>query len=134
MEDTQERGAQVLIGVASEGPTKYLKRLALVVRDSRASHAVAALRASVDTFAIASLSELRLALTEQHVYHEESQTWGKNLKESAVTALDLTRLPLEDTALFASGLKTASHLGEVYVLTPDQFELFEEGTFDFVVR
>jgi hypothetical protein len=69
-----------------------------------------------------------------YVDQEESQTHGESLKKSPVTALDLTRLPLEDTALFASGLKTASHLGEVYVLTPEQFELFDEGTFDFVVR
>lgn len=133
MEDTQERGVQVLLGLTAQGP-KYLKRLALVVRDSRASHAVAALRASVDTFAIATLAELRLALTGVYVDQEESQTHGESPKKSPVTAFDLTRLPLEDTALFASGFLNASYLGEVYVLTPEQFELFEEGTFNFVVR
>ena len=49
-------------------------------------------------------------------------------------ALDISELPLPDAGLFAVNLKSVPQLGVLYILTPNQFDLFEDGTFDFVVR
>lgn len=122
---------KMLLEVAANGPTDHIKRIALITPDSRGSFAVAALRGELPTFVVESLSELRAALTTCFEQRAEEAKDGSNL---GMFALDITRLSLSDTALIGESLGSATALGNVYVLTPEQFELFEEGTFDFVVR
>ena len=127
---TRER---MILGVASQGPSKHIKRLALVVEDSRASHAVAALRGMIETFVVETLSEVRAALTQQFVrQHESDQNPGKD-GDLGFVGIDITRLPLADTELFASALRSTYQVGVVYVMTRAQLNTFEQGTFDFVV-
>ena len=120
-------------GVAASGPTKRLRRLALVVANSSASYAAAELRGVVETFVVETLGELRAALTAQFLkqYDEDA---GKYDRFGSFLAIDITRLPIEDTLLFASEFGGTSQLGLVMVLTPQQFLAFEDGVFDFVVR
>lgn len=121
-----------------QGPTTegqgLLKRLALVVRDARASYAVAALRDRVPMFSVETLSELRAALSLQMNWYSESEVSEEIGARESVAGVDITRLPIDDTKLFASHLRSTSQCGLVYVVTPEQVELFEEGTFDFIVR
>ena len=122
---------RMILGVASRGPTKHIKRLALVVEDSRASHAVAALRGMVETFVVETLAEVRAALTQQFVrQYESDQGSGGDL---GFVAIDITRLSREDTELFASALGGTYQIGVLYVLMRAQLNSFEPGTFDFVV-
>ena len=116
---------QQLMGLAAMGGTDRIKRLALVVAHPRASHAVSMIRNTVPTFSIRTLAELRVALTGQ--FADDSVGAG-------TIALDISELPLPDVALFAMNLRSSPQNGVLYILTPNQFDLFEEGTFDFVVR
>lgn len=120
--------------VAESGSVNRLERAALITRDSRVCFTVAALRGMVPTFAVESLAELRAALSvcfEERWEAQQSEPKGSSTK---LFALDITRIPLADTALLGQSLSGATALGAVYVVTPEQFELFEEGTFDFVIR
>ena len=125
---------QMLMGLAASGPSDLIRRMALVVRNSQMSHAASALRAAVPTFVVGSLAELRAALSlhQQRQSELDQERGGEGSAETV--ALDLTQLSLEDTGLFAVHLRPTSQLGVVYILTPEQFDLFEDGTFDFVVR
>lgn len=134
MTDEIQNREQMLLGVAALGPTNHVKRLALVVEDSRASHAVAALRGLIKTFVVESISELRAALTLQfsNQYDHEQSLEGNG--SAGFIGIDITRLPFPDTALLALSMRATYQIGVVYILTRAQFETFEEGTFDFVVR
>ena len=123
----------MLMGLASAGGTKNIKRIALVVQNSRMSFTTAGLRELVPTFVVDSLRELRQALTMHHegaiaANDDRTHTYPE------LIALDITNFNDEDLELFAGYLSTTSELGVVYVLTPKQFDIFKPGTFDFVVR
>jgi hypothetical protein len=125
---------QQLEGLAAMGGTGHIKRLALVVAHPRASHAVSMIRNTVPTFSIRTLAELRAALTSQ--FADDSAVLGQETSAGGLgaLALDISELPLPDVGLFAVNLKSVPQLGVLYILTPNQFDLFEDGTFDFVVR
>lgn len=135
MSDEMKNDGGVMLGeIAVSGPTKRFQRLALVVTNSSASYAAAELRKMVETFVVETLPELRVALTAHFVkQHKVEESHARDRFESFL-AVDIARLSLEDTRLFASGLGSVCEQGTVYVLTPQQFSLFEDGVFDFVVR
>ncbi|MEY4699994.1 MAG: hypothetical protein RL326_181 [Pseudomonadota bacterium] len=123
-----------LLGLANEGGTPLLKRLALVVNDARGSHTVNMVRELLPTFVVQTLAELRGALTECFNEHSSLMASEAHEETHGVVAIDMTTVPLVETALFASHLRSAPQFGILYILTPKQFDLFEDGTFDFVVR
>jgi hypothetical protein len=131
--DFGDREAQ-LLDLASSGGTTLMKRLALVVNESRASHAVSMVRETLPTFAVETLAELRSALTECFNEHSSVIASEAHKQTHGVFAIDMTGISLVETALFASHLRSAPQFGVLYVITPKQFDLFEDGTFDFVVR
>lgn len=135
MSDEMENHAgTMLAGIAESGPTKRFQRLALVVANSSASYAAAELRKMVETFVVESLPELRVALTAHFVKQHSAEEINERDRFGQFLAVDITRLPFEDTRLFASGFGSVCEQGTVYVLTPQQFSVFEDGVFDFVVR
>ena len=134
MSEQMGNEGSMLGGIAANGPTKRFRRLALVVANSSASYAAAELRNVVETFVVETLAELRVALTAHFVKQHDSVGSQERGRFDRFIAVDMTRLPFEDTRLFAAGCGGTSQLGLVYVLTPQQFELFEDGVFDFVVR
>jgi hypothetical protein len=125
---------KMLVEVAASGTRALLRRIALVVRDSRASYAATALRGRIPMFSVESLAELRAALSLQMNWQLEGEDNAAEGSSEGVAGVDITRMALDDTRLFASHLGSTSQSGLVYVVTPDQIELFEAGTFDFVVR
>ena len=132
---TESQGSQaMMLSLATAGPTSRMQRLALVVHDSQTSSTAAALRLAVPTFSVTTLSELRSALTQhykQQLMADDSE--APSLQRNSV-GLDLTRLSVEEIELFAANLQRTTNLGVVYVVTPKQFDIFEPGVFDFVVR
>jgi hypothetical protein len=133
-DEMKNDGGGMLGGIAVSGPTKRFQRLALVVANSSASYAVAELRRMVETFVVETLSELRVALTAHFIKQHNPETGHEADRFGSFLAVDITRLPFEDTRLFASEFGSVCQQGTVYVLTPQQFSLFEDGVFDFVVR
>jgi len=123
----------MLMGLASAGGTKNIRRIALVVENSRMSFTTAGLRELVPTFVVESLPELRQALT-MHYQGVTAENDDRVHTYPELIALDITKFNDEDLNLFAGYLSTKSELGVVYVLTPKQFDIFQPGTFDFVVR
>lgn len=130
MGNQSERSIQLLEG----GATPLIIRLALIVSNSGQSHCAHFLRSQLPTFVVADLAELRAALSLHFERQHLLQSAQNEDKMRGMIALDITHLSLEDTALFGSHLWAGCPLGIVYLMKPEQYECFEEGTFDFVVR
>lgn len=124
----------MLLSVAAGGPTNHVKRLALVVADSRTSYAVAALRDLIETYVVENLEELRVVLATQFERQYDSDTNSGGGAYAGFVGIDISRLSLVDTELFASALQARYQTAVVYVVTSEQIDLFDNGTFDFVVR
>lgn len=122
-----------LVELAAIGGSEHIRTLALVVANSRSSFTVSYVREQVPTYCVATLAELR-AVSTQYFNDTYSADSEQGPAAAHMIAIDLTELPLQDTALFAANLRFATKLGILYILSPKQFDLFEEGTFDCVVR
>jgi hypothetical protein len=124
----------MLLSVAAGGPTNHVKRLALVVTDSRASYAVAALRDLIETYVVDDLEELRAVLATQFQRQYETDVNPGGGAYAGFVGIDISRMSLADTELFASALQARYQTAVVYVVTSGQLDLFDNGTFDVVVR
>jgi hypothetical protein len=100
---------------------KDLCRMAVVAAKGVHTFALQAIREAVPTFCVASLSELRFALHQQ--------------EPGQVIALDIRDVSLEDVAILGPCLAEAqASRGLVYILSEEQFALFENVQFDFVQK
>ncbi len=100
---------------------KKMSRLGVIAERGESSFALQMIRETVETYAVESLSELRVALMQQ-----EAQ---------GVIAADIRWLSSADIALLAPCLAQSRQAkGIVYVMTAEQFCLFEAVNFDFVYR
>ena len=129
--DSHDRQIRQLVGSAS---SKHSARLALVVANSRSSHSASMIRGELPTFCVATLSELRAALNTKECHSEQGASAVDEIGGDRVIAIDLTDLALSDTACFARHLNSDSADCVLFIVSPEQFNLFEEGSFDFVVR
>jgi len=125
---------KMLLQLAQHGGTSGIRRLALIVHDSRVSHMAQVVRTTVPTCAIGTLGELRSALREHFINQNGLENAASDELSAGIMAFDITHLPLDETALFAPNLRESNQLGAVYILTPEQHKLFEDNVFDFTVR
>lgn len=107
--------------VLKSSAARGMSRIGVVVEAGVQSFALQIIRAAVPTYGVETLRELRIALMEQ--------------EPGGVIALDIRGISRADTALLAPCLAESSDArGLVYVMTPRQFDLFEDVAFDFVYR
>jgi hypothetical protein len=134
MNEEMSGSEKMLLQLASHGGSHSIRRLALIVQDSRASHMAQVVRTTVPTCAIGNLEEFRTALREHFINQNGLGNASSDELSAGVMAFDITHLPVDETSLFASHLRDSSHIGAVYILTPEQHELFDDNAFDFTVR
>lgn len=107
------------ISLVESGIGEEFGRMAIITNHMGDSFTLAALRDSVPTFIISSLEEFRASLRDVN----------------ELIAVDLRRLPHEETETLAKSLRNARvEMGIVYVLSDAQFNLFEDVQFGFVLR
>lgn len=100
-----------------------LGRIAVVKRARARGYLSEEVRRSVPTYLVSSLDEVRGALLDAE------------RDAAAVLGLDICELPQTDTELVASEARgPIGDRGIVYLLTPEQFCLFEPGVFGYVAK
>ena len=95
----------------------HLSRMALVAERGRQSFVLQEVRNQVPTYIVSSIGEMRAAMNGQ----------------DTLFALDMREMSIEDTALLALCLgESRQALAAVYILSAEQFSLFDTDTFQFV--
>jgi len=125
---------EMFLGIAESGARERLGRMALVIDDSSMSMTAARLRELVPTFCVMSLGEIVDALAAHELGALSEGTDEPDSAARLLVGLDITRVPVDDTMLFAENLLHSKACGTVYVMTPEQFSKFDGSLFDFVVR
>lgn len=131
---SQDTGREKILQLVQNRSPEQRGRMVLVVSDSALSMTATRLRELVPTFGVSSMSELVGALDVHARGQWASTNGGEEQDTHLLVGLDISRIPSEETVLLVDNLALAGVPGTVYVMTPEQFSLFNPSFFDFVVR
>jgi len=118
--------------IALKKRSKTVRRIALVVDNPRTGLTAAGLQDLAPAIPVKTLEELTEALVSHHRGTLAPNEDG-GPSESSLIAFDMTSFNAVDLPLLGGYLSTTSEVGAVYLFTPTQFELFNQGIFDLVL-